>query len=228
MFWRFVTCWGLKIGRFFVRFISWNSLRTLQSVSISKSFYLVLITPLSLIYYPGQKKNRYSQEIHEVDRQFDHVISCDIELWFGRHRRDLCVYVSARRELALQIKVDVAWYHMIALRINLMNISAVTIFLARVVTLTFAAGTYRISLRCKRSVLERNWPGRKGVTWQEWEWGVHWLPWHWHSPIWTEKPIAQEGWTDWTMHGARKWAWTKPSHTDSVWWSHKRETLIDE
>ena len=40
---------------------------------------------------------------------------------------------SARRELATQIEVDVAWYHMIALRINLMNISAVTIFLARIV-----------------------------------------------------------------------------------------------
>ena len=41
--------------------------------------------------------------------------------------------VAARRELALQIEVDVARHHMIALRINLMNISAVTIFLARVV-----------------------------------------------------------------------------------------------
>ena len=41
--------------------------------------------------------------------------------------------VAARRELALQIEVDVARYHMIALRIKLMNISAVTIFLARVV-----------------------------------------------------------------------------------------------
>ena len=41
---------------------------------------------------------------------------------------------TARRELALQIEVDVAWYQMIALLINLMNISAVTIFLARVVT----------------------------------------------------------------------------------------------
>ena len=25
------------------------------------------------------KKNRYSREIHEVDLQFDHVISCDIK-----------------------------------------------------------------------------------------------------------------------------------------------------
>ena len=39
----------------------------------------------------------------------------------------------ATLELALQIEVDVVRYHMIALRINLMNISAVTIFLARVV-----------------------------------------------------------------------------------------------
>ena len=28
------------------------------------------------------KKNRYSREIHEVDLQFDHVISCNIELRF--------------------------------------------------------------------------------------------------------------------------------------------------
>ena len=33
------------------------------------------------MYYPGQK-NRYSREIHEVDRRSDHVISCDIELRF--------------------------------------------------------------------------------------------------------------------------------------------------
>ena len=32
-------------------------------------------------YYPGQK-NRYSREIHEVDRRSDLVISCDIELRF--------------------------------------------------------------------------------------------------------------------------------------------------
>ena len=34
-----------------------------------------------IFYYPGQK-NRYSREIHEVDLQIDHVISCDIELRF--------------------------------------------------------------------------------------------------------------------------------------------------
>ena len=27
------------------------------------------------IYYPGQKTNQYSQDIHEIDLQFDHVIS---------------------------------------------------------------------------------------------------------------------------------------------------------
>ena len=32
-------------------------------------------------YYPGHK-NPYSREIHEADLQFDHVISCDIELRF--------------------------------------------------------------------------------------------------------------------------------------------------
>ena len=52
------------------------------------------------------------------------VRSCDIELRFDID----ATHSTARRELALQIEVDVAWYHMIALRINLMNISAVTIF----------------------------------------------------------------------------------------------------
>ena len=79
-------------------------------------------------YYPGQK-NRYSREIHEVDLQFDHVISCDIERRFDIDAtRGICA-----SRVALQIEVDVAWFLMIALRINLMNISAVTIFLARVV-----------------------------------------------------------------------------------------------
>ena len=34
------------------------------------------------MYYPGQK-NRYSREIHEVDLQFNHVMSCDIDLRFN-------------------------------------------------------------------------------------------------------------------------------------------------
>ena len=79
-------------------------------------------------YYPGQK-NRYSREIHEVDLQFDHVISCDIELRFDIN----ATRGSCASRVALQIEVNVARYHMIALQINLMNISAVTIFLARVV-----------------------------------------------------------------------------------------------
>ena len=54
---------------------------------------------------------------------------CDIELRFDID----ATRGTAHRELALQIEVDFAWYHMIALRINLMNILAVTIFLARVV-----------------------------------------------------------------------------------------------
>ena len=65
-------------------------------------------------------------------QQSDHVKSCDIKLRFDID----ATRGSARRELALQIEVDLAWYHMIAVRINLMNISAVTIFLARVVSLT--------------------------------------------------------------------------------------------
>ena len=42
---------------------------------------------------------------------------------------------TVNRELTLQIAVNVAWYHIITPRINLMNISAVTNFLARVVAL---------------------------------------------------------------------------------------------
>ena len=33
---------------------------------------------LSVYYYPGQK-NHYSQDIHEIDRQCDHEISCDVD-----------------------------------------------------------------------------------------------------------------------------------------------------
>ena len=82
------------------------------------------------------KNNRYSREIHEVDLQFDPVISCDIELRFdidatrGSCASRACVATCTRK---LQIEVDVARYHMIALHINLMSILAVTIFLARVV-----------------------------------------------------------------------------------------------
>ena len=54
-------------------------------------------------YYPGQK-NRYSREIHEVDLQFDHVISCDIERRFDIDAtRGICA-----SRVALQIEVDVA------------------------------------------------------------------------------------------------------------------------
>ena len=52
-----------------------------------------------------------------------------------KHSMGSRLAASAHRELTLQIEVDVAWFLMIALRINLVNISAVTIFLARVVVL---------------------------------------------------------------------------------------------
>ena len=85
------------------------------------------------IYYHGQK-NRYSREIHELDLRLDRVMS-----GFGststRPAKPPC------RELAFQIEVDVAWYHIIALRINLMNISAVTNFLARVVSTDWCSET---------------------------------------------------------------------------------------
>ena len=51
------------------------------------------------VILPWQKKNRYSQEIHEVDPQFDHVISCDIKLRFDIDASR----GSVRCELALQI-----------------------------------------------------------------------------------------------------------------------------
>ena len=58
---------------------------------------------------------------------------------------------SARRDLALQIEVDVAGFHMIALRINLMNISAGTIFLARVVEpFSSGSGTIFCQSFCRR------------------------------------------------------------------------------
>ena len=80
------------------------------------------------------QKNRYNREIYEVDLQFDHVISCDIELRFNI---DATHGICASRARVADIEVNVAWYHMIALRINLMNIWAATIFfLARVVFLS--------------------------------------------------------------------------------------------
>ena len=74
-------------------------------------------------------KNHYRREIHEVDptvRSWYRVISS-----FGSTSSRPGGICASR--VALQIEVDVAWHRMIALRINLMNISAVTIFLARVV-----------------------------------------------------------------------------------------------
>ena len=51
-------------------------------------FTLVIIMSMNVhtsdkkdYYYPGQKI-RYSRETHEADLQFDHVISCDIEVRF--------------------------------------------------------------------------------------------------------------------------------------------------
>ena len=61
------------------------------------------------------------------------LICCSI-MWYRARWSFGSIDIDARRELELQIEVDVAWYLMIALPINLMNISAVTIFfLARVV-----------------------------------------------------------------------------------------------
>ena len=70
-----------------------------------------------------KKKSRYNRLIYSSIMWYRAISSFD----------STRPAVSARRKLALQIEVDVPWYHMIALLINLVNISAVTIFLARVV-----------------------------------------------------------------------------------------------
>ena len=76
-------------------------------------------------YYPGQKKSLQPRN----SWGWSAVRSCDIERRFDIDAtRGICA-----SRVALQIEVDIAWFLMIALRINLMNISAVTIFLARVV-----------------------------------------------------------------------------------------------
>ena len=51
------------------------------SVTIFYHFSFTILYKLTRLYYPGQKFH-YSLEIHEVDPQFDHVISCHIELRF--------------------------------------------------------------------------------------------------------------------------------------------------
>ena len=87
----------------------------------------------SLTYYPGQNKSVTAEKFMRLIRQSGHVKSCHIELRFDVD----AAHGSVHRELALQIEVDVAWYHTIVLPINptMMNISAVTIFLARVVVM---------------------------------------------------------------------------------------------
>ena len=82
-------------------------------------------------YYPGQK-NRYSRHIHEIDPQCDHVISRDIDVDLQREFATRVRAATASR-VAVEPKLDIARYHMIGPSINLMNFSAVTIFLARVV-----------------------------------------------------------------------------------------------
>ena len=58
-----------------------------------------------------------------------HVKSCDIDFDL---RREFATHSLASR-VDVEPKLDIAQYHMIKLQINLMNFSAVTIFLARVV-----------------------------------------------------------------------------------------------
>ena len=58
-------------------------------------------------HYPGQK-NRYSRDIHEIDLQCDHEISCDIDF-------DLQRELATRRYCELRRCQTAARYHMIKL-----------------------------------------------------------------------------------------------------------------
>ena len=68
-----------------------------------------------LNYYPGQK-NCYSRDIHEIDPQCDHLISCDID--FDLHC-DSATASSRRAEAVSRVdvepKLDIARCHMIKL-----------------------------------------------------------------------------------------------------------------
>ena len=82
-------------------------------------------------YYPGQK-NRYSRDIHEIDPQCDHAISCGID--FDQcNASSRCADLEPAGHVDVVLELDFARYHMIELLISLINFSAVTIFLARVV-----------------------------------------------------------------------------------------------
>ena len=72
---------------------------------------------------PWPKKNRYSRDIHEIDPQCDHEISCDIDFDL---QRELVTRRAAGR-VDVEPKLDIARFHMIEMLINLMNFSAVTI-----------------------------------------------------------------------------------------------------
>ena len=95
-------------------------------------WFLCSVCMFFALYILPWPKKRYSWEIHEADLQFDHVISCNIELRFD---------IDATRGLRLcasrALVADRSRCRMIALRINLMNNSAVTICSARVVHILF-------------------------------------------------------------------------------------------
>ena len=71
---------------------------------------LLLTAEMFLLPWP-KKKNRYSRDIHEIDPQCDHVISCDIDF-------DLQRELTTRRGRAsrrCRTELDIAQYHMIEL-----------------------------------------------------------------------------------------------------------------
>ena len=94
---------------------------------VQKSFYFG--KTMQLLPWP---KNRYSRDI-----QFDwSADSCAIMRYHATstsicNASSWCADQASRVDV--ELKLDIARYHMIELQINLMNFSAVTIFLARVV-----------------------------------------------------------------------------------------------
>ena len=119
-----------------------SATRCAQKDQAGPSWPLTRTRGVTRYYYPGQK-NRYSRDIHEIDPQCDHVIYRDIDF---NLQRDLAIatrrYIDTASRVDVEPKLGIARYHMIRLSINLMNFSAVTIFLAGVVD-TVTLGLFR-------------------------------------------------------------------------------------
>ena len=71
---------------------------------------VVYSLPMTLLPWPKQV-DRYSRDIHEVDLQFDHVMSHDIDLSSTSTRP--AVSCASRAWVVLQVEVNRAWYQII-------------------------------------------------------------------------------------------------------------------